>query len=86
MTLLYKPLGLLFSVLGGIAAGAAFRKVWMWVANEPEAPKATDSRYPWREVAAAAAIEGAIFGLVKATIDRSGARAFQAVTGTWPGD
>ena len=26
--LLYKPLGMLFGVLGGLAASAAFKKVW----------------------------------------------------------
>ena len=86
MTLLYKPLGLLFSVLGGIAAGAVFRQVWMRVSDEPDPPNATDSHYSWREVLAAAAIEGAIFGVVKAAIDRGGARAYENLTGVWPGD
>jgi hypothetical protein len=86
MTLLYKPLALLFSVLGGIVAGAVFRQIWRRLSDEPDPPNATDSRYSWREVAAAAAAEGAIFGLVKSMIDRSGARAYQKLTGTWPGD
>jgi hypothetical protein len=34
----------------------------------------------------AAAIQGAIFGVVKAAIDRGSARAFQRWTGEWPGD
>jgi hypothetical protein len=34
----------------------------------------------------AAAIQGAIFAVVKAAIDRGGARAFQRWTGEWPGD
>jgi hypothetical protein len=35
---------------------------------------------------AAAALQGALFGLVKAAIDRSGARTFEKITGSWPGD
>jgi Protein of unknown function (DUF4235) len=84
--LMYRPFGLLFSVLGGILAGVAFRQLWKVVAQEEEAPKATESKYGWREVLPAAMVEGAIFGLVKAAVDRGGARAFQKATGTWPGD
>ena len=29
---------------------------------------------------------GAIFAVVKATLDRKGAQAFEKVTGVWPGD
>lgn len=86
MTLLYKPFGLLFSVLGGILAGAVFRQVWMRLSDEPDPPNPTDRRYGWRETLAAATIEGAIFGLVRAAIDRGGARGYQKLTGTWPGD
>jgi hypothetical protein len=42
--------------------------------------------YSWREVLPAAALQGAIFALVKAVIHRNGARGFQKLTGTWPGD
>jgi hypothetical protein len=34
----------------------------------------------------AAALEGAIFAVVRALIDRGGARGYQKITGTWPGD
>jgi hypothetical protein len=33
-----------------------------------------------------AALQGAIYAVVKAAIDRSGARAFERWTGEWPGD
>ncbi|WP_407924579.1 DUF4235 domain-containing protein [Catellatospora vulcania] len=32
----------------------------------------------------AAAIQGAVFGLVKATVDRGGAHAVKSLTGRWP--
>jgi hypothetical protein len=86
MKLLYKPFGLLVSVLGGILAGSLFRQLWRLLARESEAPAAKDQDRTWREVIAAAAIQGAVFGGVKALIDRAGATGFERVTGTWPGD
>jgi Protein of unknown function (DUF4235) len=85
MKLLYKPIGLLFSVLGGVLAGAIFKRAWAIVRKEPEAPKATDGDKTWREVVAAAAIQGAVFGGVKALVDRAGAAGFSRLTGVWPG-
>lgn len=84
--LLYKPFGLLFGVLGGIVAGAIFKRLWGAVAHEEEAPEATDERKSWGEVVAAAAAEGAVFGGVKALIDRGGATGFARLTGAWPGE
>lgn len=83
--LLYKPLGLIFGVLGGVAAGAIFKRVWQAVAREDEAPSATDADKGWAEVVTAAAAQGAVFGAVKALIDRAGATGFARVTGVWPG-
>ena len=84
--ILYKPVGLVVSVLGGVIAGALFKRVWKAVADEDEAPEATDARRGWAEVVAAAAAQGAVFGGVKAAIDRAGATGFAHVTGAWPGD
>jgi hypothetical protein len=84
--LFYRPIGLLVSVLGGILAGVVFKQVWKRVSGKEDAPKAKESEYGWREVLPAAALQGALFGLVKAAVDRSGARAFEKVTGSWPGD
>ena len=83
---LYKPLGILFSVLGGILAGSVFKQIWKRVSNEEDAPKATESEYGWKEILPAAAAQGAVFGIVKAAVDRGGAQGFQKVTGVWPGD
>jgi predicted metal-dependent enzyme (double-stranded beta helix superfamily) len=83
--ILYKPIGLLFSVLGGIVAGAVFKRVWRAAAHEDKAPKATDERRSLGEVVTASAAQGAVFGAVKALIDRAGARGFAWLTGAWPG-
>jgi hypothetical protein len=84
--LLYKPVGMLVSVLGGVLAGAIFKRVWKITAQEDDAPKATDARRGWREILPAAALQGAIFALVKAAVDRAAAEATRKVTGVWPGD
>jgi hypothetical protein len=83
--LIYKPFGLLVSVLGGLVAGSIFKRVWKAVAHEHEAPKATDEGKGWREVVVAAAAQGAVFGGVKALVDRAGATGFAWLTGAWPG-
>jgi Protein of unknown function (DUF4235) len=38
--LLYKPFGMLVSVLGGLLAGVIFKRIWKVVAREDDAPKA----------------------------------------------
>lgn len=82
---LYKPFGILAGVLGGLLAGAIFKRVWATVAHESEAPEPTEEHRGWREVVLAAAAHGAVYGAVKALMKRGGAAAFARVTGTWPG-
>jgi hypothetical protein len=82
---LYKPVGMLVSVLGGVLAGAIFKQVWKAAFSEDDAPKATDADRRWREVLLAAALQGAIFGLVKAAVDRGAAEGTRMVTGVGPG-
>ena len=84
--LAYKPVSLLVSVLGGIFAGAVFKRVWRLAARQEEAPRATDIRRGLPEVLIAAALEGAIFALVRAALDRGTAEATRKLTGFWPGD
>ena len=83
---LYKTVSIVVSVLGGMLAGAIFKQVWKLAADEDEAPTATDVRRGWREVLLAATIQGAIFGLVKAALDRGTAEGTRKLTGVWPGD
>ena len=85
MKLLYKPVSLVVSVLGGILAGAIFKQIWKLAAGEEEAPKADDIQRGYPEVLAAAALQGAIFALVKAALDRGAADATLRLTGVWPG-
>ena len=83
---LYKPLGTLVGVLGGVIASTIFKRVWKLMTHQDQAPTPTQQDRSWREILAAAALQGAIFGLVKAAIDRGGAVGFERATGAWPGD
>lgn len=39
----------------------------------------------WGEIAASAALQGAVMAGTKAVVDRAGATGFAKATGTWPG-
>lgn len=51
-----------------------------------EVPKVADVARSWPEVFFAAALQGEIFALVKAALDRSAAAGTRKLTGTWPGE
>ncbi|MFF3018899.1 DUF4235 domain-containing protein [Streptomyces sp. NPDC057939] len=81
----YRPVGLALGAVSGMLAGMAFKQAWKLIEGEGDAPDATDEDRSWQEILTAAAIQGAIFAVVKAAVDRSGAVATRRVTGTWPG-
>jgi Protein of unknown function (DUF4235) len=83
---LYKPISLLASALGGVLAGALFKRIWKLAAREDGAPKATDARPGWREVLLAAGLQGAVYAVVKAAVDRGAAEGTRTLTGVWPGE
>ncbi|MDJ0386049.1 DUF4235 domain-containing protein [Streptomyces sp. G-G2] len=81
----YKPVGLVLGATSGMLAGLVFKQAWKLIEGEGDAPDATDEHRSWKEILLAAAIQGAIFAVVKAAVDRSGAVATRRVTGVWPG-
>lgn len=82
--LAYKPVGLLGGIAAGALAGFVFKQVWRLTAGDEDAPNATDEERGWGEILAAAAIQGAIFAVVKAAVDRGGATGVRKLTGSWP--
>jgi hypothetical protein len=72
---LYRPLSIVVSILGGLVAGALFKQVWKRVAHEEDPPKPTEPERSWKEV-----------GAVKAAVDRGSLKAFEKATGVWAGD
>ena len=80
----YKPVGLALGLGAGAIAGFVFKELWKVASGDDDAPNATDEDRGWGEILAAAALQGAIFALVKAAIDRSGAVGVRRLTGQWP--
>lgn len=75
----YKPVGLAFSVLGGVLASFVFGQLWKRISDEDDVPEATSEEYGTREVLVAAALQGAVFGLVKAAVDRAGMKGVRKI-------
>lgn len=85
--ILYRPVGLVSSIAAGAAAGAIYKKIWAKASpsSEGSRPDPLQSDYALRTILGAAVIEGAVYAVVKAATQRGGARAFERVTGEWPG-
>ena len=80
----YKPVGLLLGIAAGSIAGFVFKEVWKIASGDDDAPNATDEDRGWGEVLVAAAVQGLIFAVVKAAVDRGGATTVKRFTGSWP--
>ncbi|MBW1603333.1 DUF4235 domain-containing protein [Streptomyces sp. JJ66] len=81
MKVLSRVASLLVGAVGGVIAGAIFKQVWKVVAGDEDTPDATDVERTWREVLTAAVLQGAIFALVKAVIQRGGVVGARRVRG-----
>ena len=81
---LYKPVGIALGAVGGALAGAVFQQVWKALGHEESAPAATEEECRWGELLTASALQGAIFAVVKAIVERGGASGIRRVTGIWP--
>ncbi len=88
--ILYRPVGIVSSILGGLIASLLFKQVWKRVSptvdeDHADPPGPLESEYPLKEILLAALLQGAIYSVVKTLVDRQGAKAFQRATGEWPG-
>ncbi|MEV5427808.1 DUF4235 domain-containing protein [Streptomyces sp. NPDC052701] len=84
LPLAYKPVGFVLGWSSGWLAGLAFQKTWKVIRHEDDAPDALDRDRGWGEILLAAAVQGAIFAVVRSAVDRAGAKAIERSTGTWP--
>jgi predicted metal-dependent enzyme (double-stranded beta helix superfamily) len=80
----FKPINLALGIGAGVLAGLVFKQVWKLAAGDDDAPDAGDEDRGWGEIIAAAALQGAIFAVVKAVVHRSGAVGVRKMTGQWP--
>ena len=85
---LYRPVGIASSLIAGMIAGKIFDQVWKKATPGPaeDPPGPLETEYPLKEILAAAAIQGAIFFVVRTVVNRQGAKLFERWTGEWPGD
>lgn len=83
---LYRPVGIVSSIAGGLVANAIFTRVWRRASpgDNTDPPSALDPSHKLSEILIATALQGAIFAVIKTVIDRAGARAFQRWSGEWP--
>ena len=85
MGAIYKPFGLVLSLLAGLAGKRIFNFVWTKIDDE-DPPKATTEEAPWGKIIIAAAVQGVVFKVTRVVVDRYGARGWSYLTGTWPGE
>ncbi len=78
---LYLPLSATTSVAGGLLAGAVFSRLWKQFDDSGDGPPdPKDLQRSGREALIGGALQGLVFGLVHAAVDRAGARGYRAVT------
>ena len=83
--ILFVPVSVATGLVSGALAKALFARAWaLFDAEEP--PEAEHLRTSWARLVAAAALQGAVFRVVKQTADHGSRIAFRNVTGFWPGE
>lgn len=85
MKVLFAPIGMLAGLLAGFLAQKGFDRIWS-AFDDQEAPEPEDRRVSYPKLAAALALEGAIFRLVKGMVDHGARTGFASLTGSWPGE
>ncbi len=85
LKLLYMPVAIVAGIVGGVLSGLIFTRVWKVVGRGSDVPAPMDSERGWGEILLAAGLQGAIYALVKAAVDRGAAEWTRKETGIWPG-
>lgn len=85
MRLIYKPIGLVLSIVAAMVGKRLFNFAWEKIDDE-DPPKGTTEQAAWPKILAAAALQGVIFKTVRVAVDRWGAIGWSYLTGTWPGE
>lgn len=82
--LAYKPAVMVLGTLAGAVAGSAFERIYRAVSGSGTVPHAIDEDRGMAEILTAAALQGAVFAVVKAMVDRASATGARRFTGKWP--
>ena len=74
------PLSAATSVAGGLLASALFGLIWKRLSDDESAPpNPKDLSRSSGSVLLGAGLQGLVFGVVKAAVDRVGARSYEAI-------
>lgn len=85
MKLVFAPIGIIAGLAAGFAAQKGFERLWALIDDE-DAPEVERRQISYPKLAAALALEGATFKLVKGMVDRGARLGFASMTGSWPGE
>ncbi len=83
--LMFLPVSIGSGLLAGFIGKKAFELIW-GVIDDEQAPKAEHRQISLLKLAAALAIEGALFALIRGLVDHGSRQAFARATGSWPGE
>lgn len=83
--LMFLPVSIGSGLLAGFIGKRAFQLIW-GVIDDEQAPKAEHRQISLAKLAAALAIEGALFALIRGLVDHGSRQAFARATGSWPGE
>jgi hypothetical protein len=85
MKLLFIPISIVAGLLAGVVSKKIFNQVW-GLFDQEEPPDSKHRDIDWVKLAMAAALQGAIFRVMKEATDHYSRRAFYRTTGKWPGE
>ena len=85
MKFLFLPISIIGGLIGGQIASRIFEAIW-GVFDDEEPPDSKHRDVSLAKMLAAAAVQGAIFRVVRKGIDHQSRKAFAGALGTWPGE
>ena len=85
MKVLYKPFGIIATLIGAKIARSIFNVLWSRIDEEAPPPRPTTEDASLPKIVGAAALEAATMAAIGAAVDHASARTFHHLTGIWPG-
>jgi hypothetical protein len=85
LKIIFIPFSIVASLIAGVLSKKLFNQLWGLV-DEEEPPDGKHRDIALGKLVVAAALQGAVFRIVKETSDHYSRRAFAGVTGSWPGE
>jgi hypothetical protein len=83
--IIFVPIGIIGGLIAGLISKKLFDLIWSQISDE-EAPEPEHREVSWPQLAAALAVEGAIFRLARGLIERGTRVGYLRMTGSWPGE